>query len=264
MMTPLMPSLATGTNVYHPSQGTHGAASATLSRKPEPGETEGHGGNRPPTSDHSAANLDDDGPDGPHPQSPQSSSPPPPPPSPQPLSSPTSPSMLELPSSTSDVLGNCAADSQASASRMSTTHTSSATSVSTASKRKQSALHASQSNTSSSKKQRTTTGAVALNGIKESLDAFNSTLGRSLLLQPERARSDTSPERRSKAMNLLQELESYLDDDRMVAFIDLFKADTAAADAYLAIKHDSLRKKWVEKQLIDQLGFPPMPASDVL
>ena len=107
-------------------------------------------------------------------------------------------------------------------------------------------------------------GAIALNGIKESLDAFNSTLRRSLLLQPERARADTSPERRSKAMDLLQELESYLDDDRMVAFIDLFKADTAAADAYLAIKRDSLRKKWVEKQLIDHLGFPPMPASDIL
>jgi hypothetical protein len=65
-------------------------------------------------------------------------------------------------------------------------------------------------------------------------------------------------------MDLLQELESYLYDDCMVAFIDLFKADMAAVDAYLAIKRDSLRKKWVEKQLIDQLGFPPMPADDVL
>ena len=107
-------------------------------------------------------------------------------------------------------------------------------------------------------------GAIALNGIKESLDAFNSTLRRSLLLQPERAHADTSPERRLKAMDLLQELESYLDDDCMVVFIDLFKADTAAADAYLAIKCDSLRRKWVEKQLIDHLGFPPMPASDIL
>jgi len=50
-------------------------------------------------------------------------------------------------------------------------------------------------------------GAVALNGIKESLDAFNSTLGCSLLLQPEQAHADTSPEHWSKAMDLLQELE---------------------------------------------------------
>ena len=104
----------------------------------------------------------------------------------------------------------------------------------------QTLLHASQSNTSSSKKQYTTMGAIMLNGIKESLDAFNSTLGCSLLLQPEQACADTSPEHQSKAMDLLQELESYLDNDHMVAFIDLFKADTAAADAYLAIKCDSL------------------------
>ena len=107
-------------------------------------------------------------------------------------------------------------------------------------------------------------GAITLNGIKESLDAFNSTLGCSLLLQPEQACADTSPEHQSKAMDLFQELESYLDNDHMVAFIDLFKADTAAADAYLAIKCDSLRKKWVEKQLIDHLSFPRMPASNVL
>jgi hypothetical protein len=30
IMAPLMPSLATGTNVYRPSEGTCGAASATL------------------------------------------------------------------------------------------------------------------------------------------------------------------------------------------------------------------------------------------
>ena len=137
-MTPLMPSLITGTNVYCLSQGTCGAASTTLSCKHEPGEAEDHGGNNtrdsPPASDHGAANLDYDGPDGLHPQ--QSSSPPPhPPPSPQPLLSPISPSMLELPPSTSDVLGDVptshVADSQASASHMSTTHTTSATLVST-------------------------------------------------------------------------------------------------------------------------------------
>ena len=179
-MTPLMPSVAMGTNMYCPSQGTHGAASATLSCECEPGEAEDHGGNNtrdsPPASDHGAANLDYDGPDRPHSQ--QSSSPPPhPPPSPQPLSSLISPSMLELPPSTSNALGDVptshVADSQASASCTSTTHTTSATLVSTASKCKQSALHASQSNTLSSKKQHTTTGAVVLNGIKESLDTFN-------------------------------------------------------------------------------------------
>ena len=58
--------------------------------------------------------------------------------------------------------------------------------------------------------------------------------------QSEHRRANTSPESRAKAMHVLQDLESYLDDDPMVAFIDLFRADTAAADAYLAIKHNSL------------------------
>ena len=59
-------------------------------------------------------------------------------------------------------------------------------------------------------------------------------------------------------MDLLQEQETYLDDDRMIAFIDLFRADTAVADAYLAIKRDGLRRKWVEKQLKEMLGFPSL------
>jgi hypothetical protein len=41
-------------------------------------------------------------------------------------------------------------------------------------------------------------------------------------------------------MDVLQELEDYLDDDCMAAYIDLFRADMAVADAYLAIKCESL------------------------
>lgn len=242
-----MPSLAAGTNVYRPSEGTHGAASATLLRGPEAENTR----IVPPASNHDATDSDGPNRDPEPPQSRLESSPAPP---------PSSPSLLadnRLP--TLDVLG--ASDEPAtrtiSTSYPSATGTTSAPSMSSASKHKQSALQASQSNASVSKKQRTTTGAVALNGIKESLDAFNTTLGRGLVFQqPERGRADTSPERRAKAMGVLQDQERYLDDDRMVAFIDLFRADTAAADAYLAIKRESLRKKWVEKQLTDTLGFP--------
>ena len=42
----------------------------------------------------------------------------------------------------------------------------------------------------------------------------------------------------------------------MVALIDLFKADTAAADAYLALKWESLWKVWIHKWLVHDLGFP--------
>ena len=77
-------------------------------------------------------------------------------------------------------------------------------------------------------------------------------------MQPEHECSDTSPECWAKAMDILQKLEDYLDNDHMVALIDLFRADFAAADVYLAIKHDGLQKKWVGKQLTDALGFPPL------
>ena len=244
-MTPLMPNLATGTNVYRPSDGTHGAASATLLRGQEPEEN-----TSTPAINHDIDSDEPIGDPGPEPSlgHPESSPPLPP------TSLPSSPSLLT--NNALPILAQAAA-SHTSTSYPSATGTTSASSMSTAAKRKQSALHASQqSNASGVKKQRTTTGAVALNGIKESLDAFNNTLGRSLMQQPERGRADTSPERRAKAMDVLQELEDYLDDDRMVAFIDLFRADTAAANAYLAIKRESLRKKWVEKQLTDTLGFP--------
>jgi hypothetical protein len=182
-----MPSLATGTNVYHPLEGTRGAASATLL----------HGAN--------AGTADSNGPSGlrdqelaaelPHPQSAPS---PPLPPSPPLLPSlPINPPLPAL-STIGDVPASCAADST-STSRTSTTTLS----TSTASKCKQSALYASQSSASVKKQQTTTTGAVALNDIKESLDAFNTALGHSLIFQPEKARADTSPKHQAKAMDVL-------------------------------------------------------------
>ena len=92
--------------------------------------------------------------------------------------------------------------------------------------------------------------------IKESLDSLNATVAKSALMQSDRLRADTSPERRAKAVELIQVQDDYLSDDQMVAFLDLFRADTAAADIYLAIKRESLRKAWIQKQLSKDLGFP--------
>ena len=241
LMTPLMPNLAAGSNVYRASVGTHGAANSTLTHGPEVNDNSNTG--NASTSLHGAA--DEHGQDGNEEPVLQSSPPLPP-------SSPSLP--------TRDIPTLCGVPtSLTSTSYPSATGSTSVSTMSCAAKRKQSVFQASQSNASVSKKQRTTSGTVALNGIKESLDTFNSTIGRNLgLRQLERERADTSPERRAKAMDLLQEQETYLDDDRMIAFIDLFRADTAVADAYLAIKRDGLRRKWVEKQLKEMLGFPSL------
>ncbi|KAF8235264.1 hypothetical protein L208DRAFT_1257921, partial [Tricholoma matsutake] len=63
-------------------------------------------------------------------------------------------------------------------------------------------------------------------------------------------------EHRAKAMARLQEIETHLDDARMIALIDLFKADTTEADTYMSLQRDVLRKKWLEKQLVEHCGFP--------
>jgi hypothetical protein len=236
-----MPSLVKGRSVYRPGQGTHGATNTTLSALPQDPPANNALGIDDPLETHGDG-TPSDGSNGGHASDGDHA--PPPPSSAYPSSPPISP---PFPLST---------DSAGTPDPHSTTSTSqtATTTASTSSKRKQSALSASL--LTSSKKQRTAvTGAVALNGIKESLDSFNSTIERSLLMQPDRMRSDTSPERRAKAMDLFQEQESYLSDDCMVAFIDLFRVDSAAADAYIALKRDGLRKAWVQRQMKD-LGFP--------
>jgi hypothetical protein len=248
-MTPLMPSLAKGNNVFRPSQGTHGAASATLPLTEKSREdpvptigvnalsmdpTDGFNHDGEHTSDSDPGDLED------------CAVPPPSSPIFPPLSLHHDVVMRPMPGAMPRAILNHESHTSNSSASVSCTSTT----TSTSSKRKRSALSASL--LSSGKKQRTVvTGAVALNGIKESLDSFNNTIERSLLMQPDRMRSDTSPERRAKAMELFQEQEPELSDDCTVAFIDLFRMDTAAADAYIALKRDGLRKAWIQRQMKD-------------
>ena len=212
-----MPTLAKGNNVYQPSQGTYGAASATL---PAPTENRAGGGANEDAEEETLPIL---------------------PPS----------SLISLPIPPASELDIAAArpSSNAFTSRPST-------STSAASKRKRSALSALQPSSGASKKACANTGAAAMNGIKESIDNFNVTFSKSVLVQPERMRPDSSLERRAKAVELIQVQEDYLTHDQLVAFLDYFKADTAAADIYLAIKREGLRKAWIQKQLSKELGFP--------
>ena len=150
IMAPLMLSLAAGTNVYRPLQGTHGAASTTMTLLCGP-KAEENMGNSPSASNHGA--TDSDGPNG-DPEPPHSqSSPLPPPPSP-PLS--PSPPMGGILLPTSGALGDVPTSHAVNSIAMSctsTTGTTSAASTSTASEHKQSMLHASQSIAPGSKKQ---------------------------------------------------------------------------------------------------------------
>ena len=69
-------------------------------------------------------------------------------------------------------------------------------------------------------------------------------------------RPDSSLDCQAKVVELIQVQEDYLTDYQLVAFLDYFKADTTAADIYLAIKCEGLQKAWIQKQLSKELGFP--------
>jgi hypothetical protein len=245
-----MPNLAKGHNVYQPSQGTYGAASTTLQQLLTHGDNPNDNGADP---NNNGADPNDNGTDpndngaGPNDNNADlygddanlndkttdlvdegaDENPPPTP------SSEVSPTRVSPPS----LLAPTTASSTA------VSHATGSTSAASSLKRKQSALSAVQS-TGTSKKQCTNAGASAMDGIKQSLDNFNSTVAKSILVQPERMRLDTSPERRNRAVQLLERQEDYLTDDQLIPFFDYFKGDTAAADIYLAIGRESLRKAW--------------------
>ncbi|KAF8817314.1 hypothetical protein BYT27DRAFT_7016233, partial [Phlegmacium glaucopus] len=52
-------------------------------------------------------------------------------------------------------------------------------------------------------------------------------------------------QRKAKAMQRAQELETTLSDRRLVGLIDLFRADTTMADTYLSLSRAGIRKEWV-------------------
>ena len=41
-----------------------------------------------------------------------------------------------------------------------------------------------------------------------------------------------------------------LDDDRLIAMMQLFKSDIDAADMFLAMKRESTRKSWIQSELM--------------
>jgi hypothetical protein len=96
-------------------------------------------------------------------------------------------------------------------------------------------------------KGRTSAGASALLGIKSEIESFNETLR-----ERGQHRPLTESQRKSQAMERLHELD--LDDNRLIAIMQLFKSDADAADMFMAMKRESTRKTWVQTELA-KLGF---------
>lgn len=88
---------------------------------------------------------------------------------------------------------------------------------------------------------------MALQGLREELSSFGQTFIE--VSTPPVPSLAPSPSRKTKAIQRAQELEDELDDVRLAELIRVFQADVNAADAYLVIKRDGLRKAWIASTL---------------
>ncbi|KAH9021496.1 hypothetical protein EDB85DRAFT_2152307 [Lactarius pseudohatsudake] len=87
------------------------------------------------------------------------------------------------------------------------------------------------------------TGAGALHGISSGLVEFNS-IFRDGLESMANPGIDATPKRKKAAMTRVQELEDDLEDEQLLSIIDLFQVDVSAADTYMTLKREGLRKAW--------------------
>jgi hypothetical protein len=144
----------------------------------------------------------------------------------------------------------------------STSHRSNDPPSSTGSKRKQPASTP-LTTSSSIKRQRAGVGPAALNSMKESFELFGDkivgafdrlhTQRQVQQLQPNEPSDAHEKHVKSRAIGRMEELE--LDEAEHVALIDLFATNPDAADTYMSIPRDNIRKAWVRNQLT-KLGFP--------
>ena len=106
----------------------------------------------------------------------------------------------------------------------------------------------------SEKKQRASAGVSVLGGIKESINKFKTIMHNGMPVAQIRA-ADQAAAYRVQAMDKVQMAEPDLNNDQVVALMDLFRTDSSAAEAYMAIVRPAIRQAWLNKQL-KQLGFP--------
>jgi hypothetical protein len=114
--------------------------------------------------------------------------------------------------------------------------------------------------TSQSKKACTATGTVALNRIKDALNAFNATI-QDTLTQPEPKRTDAevasmvASKARVDAITHVQAEENHLSVDQVIALVDLFETNVPSVVTYIALVCKDVQAAWLKKKLVE-LGFP--------
>ena len=109
-------------------------------------------------------------------------------------------------------------------------------------KRKHPAPSSGSDNNPSTKRVRPS-GAVALHGMNERLEDFTEVFRE--VFTGKKSGVLSTPQRKSKAMQRAQELETTLSDQCIVGLVDLFQADIMMADTYLSLHREGVRKQWV-------------------
>lgn len=105
-----------------------------------------------------------------------------------------------------------------------------------------------------SEKKQHGSGVAVLGGIKDSIDKFKTIMRTGMPIAQVRV-ADRAAAYQVEAMDKVQKEEPDLDDDQVVAPVNLFRTDSSAAEAYMAIVRPTICKAWLNKQL-RLLGFP--------
>jgi len=86
-------------------------------------------------------------------------------------------------------------------------------------------------------------GAVVLHSMNEQLEDFTKVFRE--VFTSKKSGVLSTPQRKSKAMQRAQELETTLSNQCIVGLVDLFRADITMADTYLFLHREGVRKQWV-------------------
>lgn len=91
-------------------------------------------------------------------------------------------------------------------------------------------------------------GATALSDMSQSLSGFGHAITAALSKPP--AGIDPTPVRKTDAVKaLLRQEKEWLNTVQLVTFIDFIRTDKSAADIYLALVEEEVRREWVYTQL---------------
>ena len=94
-------------------------------------------------------------------------------------------------------------------------------------------------------------GARAMYGVEDRLEELNGVLRSFMAAEGGGPASmvPLTPQRKQLAVQRAQKLEAYLPVPKLIGLINLFEKDVAAADTYLVIEGEPLRRAWVDNKL---------------